>query len=339
MLKRVAFLMLPFICFSSPLFAAVGVESYQDFIQWVIAQQATFHRELVSLVRSISKGGSPVLLWGLISTSFFYGVFHAAGPGHGKAVISAYMLASKAPLRRGISLAFLCAGVQAVMAVVIIVVLSQVFSLAGKAMKISQFFEVASFAAVGLIGVWMLIRLSRGKSSCGHDHSQDHLREHQHLHATDDHSTHKHDHSCCDHAHHDETKHSHRDAHTQEAHTQEAHAQEASTARRSIWAMVIAVGIRPCTGAILVLLFSLSANIFIWGLVATFAMALGTAITVAALAAVSVFVRDAGFALSNEHQVWRQRVTRLFGFAAALALIIISVSMILSYLGNAGRAF
>jgi ABC-type nickel/cobalt efflux system permease component RcnA len=103
--------------------------------------------------------------------------------------------------------------------------------------------------------------------------------------------------------------------------------------------MVAAVGIRPCTGAVLVLLFSLSAGIFVWGLVATFAMALGTAITVASLAGVSVFVRDTGFALSHEHQVWRQRVSRAFGFIAALALIIISSSMIWSYISNAGRAF
>ncbi|MCB5162134.1 nickel/cobalt transporter [Marinomonas algarum] len=306
MLKCVSFLLFTCVCISAPLHAADGIASYQDFIQWVLAQQATFHRELVTLVRSISREGSPALLWGLISTSFFYGVFHAAGPGHGKAVISAYMLASKAPLRRGIGLAFLCAGVQAVMAVLIILVLSQVFSLAGKAMKISQFFEAASFAAVGLIGLWMLMRLLRGKSSCGHDHTD-------HLGHTD---------SCCNHAHHDD-----------------AQADEAHTARRGIWAMVAAVGIRPCTGAVLVLLFSLSANIFIWGLVATFAMALGTAITVATLAAVSVFVRDTGFALSDEHQVWRQRVTRSFGFVAALALIVISVSMIWSYISNAGRAF
>jgi nickel/cobalt transporter (NicO) family protein len=312
MAKNVVFLLLSFLCLSSPLYAAMDFAVYQDFIQWIISQQATFHRELVSLVRSISKGGSPVLLWGLISTSFFYGVFHAAGPGHGKAVISAYMLASKAPLRRGISLAFLCAGVQAVMAVLVIVVLSQVFSLAGKAMQISRFFEVASFAAVGFIGVWILVRLLRGQSGCGHDHSQDHLEGH-HNHS---HEGHSHDHTCC--AHHED---------------------EAKTARRSIWAMVAAVGIRPCTGAILVLLFSLSTGIFVWGLVATFAMALGTAITVAALAGVSVFVRDTGFALSSEHRVWRQRVSRTFGFLAAFALIIISTSMIWSYISNAGRAF
>ncbi|WP_339718790.1 nickel/cobalt transporter [Marinomonas primoryensis] len=321
MAKSVAFFFLSFLFLHSPLYAAMDFPVYQDFIQWVISQQAGFHRELVTLVRAISKEGSPILLWGLVSTSFFYGVFHAAGPGHGKAVISAYMLASKAPLRRGISLAFLCAGVQAVMAVAVILVLSQVFSLAGKAMQISRFFEIASFAAVGLIGVWILVRLLRGQSGCGHDHSNDHPESHHHAHG---HShVHAHDHS---HAH---------DSHA----CCSSHEQEAKTARRSIWAMVVAVGIRPCTGAVLVLLFSLSAGIFVWGLVATFAMALGTAITVAALAGVSVFVRDTGLALSSEHQVWRQRVSRAFGFVAAFALIIISGSMIWSYLSNAGRAF
>lgn len=331
MAKNAVFLFLLFFLFNSPLYAAVDVSFYQDFIQWIIGQQANFHRELVTLVRAISKEGSAALLWGLITTSFFYGVFHAAGPGHGKAVISAYMLASKAPLRRGISLAFLCAGVQGVMAVLVILVLSQVFSLAGKAMQISRFFEVASFAAVGLIGVWILIRLLRGKSSCGHDHSQDHLHGHSSEHE------HLHDHSHRDNHTHDDANSSHRQACC--VHKEAHDAEEAKTARRSIWAMTLAVGIRPCTGAILVLLFSLSTGIFEWGLAATFAMSLGTAITVASLAGVSVFVRDTGFILSREHQVWRQRVSRAFGFIAASALIVISCSMILSYISNAGRAF
>ena len=312
MAKNVAFFLLSFLLLHNSAYAAFEMSAYQDFIRWIMSQQAAFHRELVSLVRSISKEGSPVLLWGLITTSFFYGIFHAAGPGHGKAVISAYMLASKAPLRRGVSLAFVCAGVQAVMAIAVILVLSQVFSLAGRAMQISRFFEIASFAAVGLIGVWILVRLLRGQSGCGHDHSHDHDHDHSHDHSHE----HNHDHACC--AHHEE---------------------EAKTARRSILAMVAAVGIRPCTGAILVLLFSLSTGIFWWGVVATFAMALGTAITVAVLAGVSVFIRDTSLSLSNEHRAWRQRVSRAFGFFAALALIIISVSMIWSYLSNAGRAF
>ncbi|BFM49991.1 nickel/cobalt transporter [Marinomonas sp. THO17] len=324
MAKHVVIVFLSFFCLTSPLYAA-DFSLYQDFIQWVIAQQANFHRELVSLVRAISKGGSTALLWSLVSVSFLYGVFHAAGPGHGKAVISSYMLASRASMRKGIIIAFLCAAVQGLMAVALILVLGQVFSLAGRAMQISRFFEIASFAAVGLIGVWILSRLMRGKSSCGHDHSQDHhAHAHAHAHAHDhDHQDKQSEQACgCEHHH------EHHDA-----------KEEAKVAQRSVWAMILAVGIRPCTGAVLVLLFSMSAGIFQWGLAATIAMSLGTAITVAGLAAVSVLIRDTGFLLSRGQSVWRQRVSKVFGFIAALALILISSSMIWSYLSNASRAF
>ncbi|WOD09062.1 hypothetical protein [Marinomonas sp. GJ51-6] len=79
MAKNAVFIFLSFLFFQSPLYAAVDLSFYQDFIQWIIGQQANFHRELVTLVRAISKEGSAALLWGLITTSFFYGVFHAAG--------------------------------------------------------------------------------------------------------------------------------------------------------------------------------------------------------------------------------------------------------------------
>jgi nickel/cobalt exporter len=52
----------------------------------------------------------------LVAVSFLYGVFHAAGPGHGKAVISSYVLANGATVRRGITLSFLAAIVQAITA-------------------------------------------------------------------------------------------------------------------------------------------------------------------------------------------------------------------------------
>jgi len=145
------------------------------------------------------------------------------------------------------------------MAVAVILVLSQVFSLAGKAMQISRFFEIASFACGGLdrcldfgafaarsIGVAdtiipmitlnVIIMLTV-------------MLMHTTIRTNTIIRTNTTVIACCS-----------------------SHEQEAKTARRSIWAMVVAVGIRPCTGAVLVLLFSLSAGIFVWGLVATFAM-------------------------------------------------------------------
>ena len=60
-----------------------------------------------------------LLVAGMIGLSFAYGVFHAAGPGHGKAVISSYMLANEVALRRGIMLSFVSAFLQAATAIIL----------------------------------------------------------------------------------------------------------------------------------------------------------------------------------------------------------------------------
>ncbi|TDO97266.1 nickel/cobalt transporter [Marinomonas balearica] len=301
---------------------AFDLSGYQDFTQWIMTYQREFHRSLVGAVRGLSKGENMALLWSLVSVSFGYGVFHAAGPGHGKAVIASYMLASKAPLRKGVSIAFLSAMAQGLMAITVVLIMAQLFSVAGKAVQISRFFELVSFAAVGFIGVWMLSRLIRGKSSCGHDHSHDHLHHHEHSHdghiCSHDHSS---SHTC---SHHE---------HEQSLESQS----ETKTAQRSLWAMVAAIGIRPCSGAVLVLLFSLSANILQWGILSTLAMSLGTAITVSILAITSVMIRGAGTHWS--HGIWRQRLQKGFGYFASCALIVISASMIWSDLTTSRALF
>jgi len=333
MAKNAVFLLMSCVCLSMPIDAYAAWDwsdfGYTRFLNWVVYEQVDLHRQLVMAVQKLSRHDSPALLWSLVSGSFIYGIFHAAGPGHGKAVISSYMLASRAPLRRAISLSFLCAAVQGLMAVALIVVLGQIFSLVGKAMRISQFFEIASFAAVGFIGVWMLVRLLRGKSSCGHDHSHDHKHiEAHHTHTHDHGGEHKDcDHSVCQH-HQGEVK-----------SAEQVVLDDQKADRRSIWAMVGAVGIRPCTGAVLVLVFSMSAGIFHWGLVATAAMSLGTAITVAGLAIISVMIRDSSFAITGTQGVWQRRLSVGFGYFAAIALIIISISMIWTYASYAGRPF
>jgi len=54
---------------------------------------------MTASVKALHSDGSAV--WGLFGLSFAYGVFHAAGPGHGKALIASYMLANERALRRG----------------------------------------------------------------------------------------------------------------------------------------------------------------------------------------------------------------------------------------------
>src|SRR5712691_7391256 len=84
-------------------------------VGWVLAKQAEFYRGLSGLIRAAKADGSAV--WGLFGLSFLYGVFHAAGPGHGKAVISSYLVANEETWRRGVVLSFASALLQALVAV------------------------------------------------------------------------------------------------------------------------------------------------------------------------------------------------------------------------------
>src|SRR6516225_4350631 len=56
------------------------------FVGWLFAKQAEFYRQFSGLIRASKADGSAA--WSLMGLSFLYGIFHAAGPGHGKAVIS-----------------------------------------------------------------------------------------------------------------------------------------------------------------------------------------------------------------------------------------------------------
>src|SRR3954469_16584084 len=87
-------------------------------IGWVIAKQNAFYQQFSALIRAAKADGSAV--WSLLGVSFLYGIFHAAGPGHGKAVISSYVVANEETWRRGLVLAFASAFLQALVAVALI---------------------------------------------------------------------------------------------------------------------------------------------------------------------------------------------------------------------------
>ena len=82
---------------------------------WMLAKQAAFYTALAAMLRSAKVDGSA--LWGLMGISFLYGIFHAAGPGHGKAVISSYLFANDETWRRGITLSFASAVMQSLTAI------------------------------------------------------------------------------------------------------------------------------------------------------------------------------------------------------------------------------
>ncbi|MGH7185297.1 MAG: hypothetical protein ACREIB_03330, partial [Pseudomonadota bacterium] len=92
-------------------------------LSWVAATQQSMQRELATSVKRLKSGNAIAAALALAGLSFRYGIVHAVGPGHGKAIISSYVVANEETVRRGVMISFLAAGLQAVSAIVLVGVL------------------------------------------------------------------------------------------------------------------------------------------------------------------------------------------------------------------------
>lgn len=280
--------------------SALPVAGNWAFLNWINEQQQTFYRSLTGALKAMRE--DPWQLWTLVSLSFLYGIFHAAGPGHGKAVISSYMLANEVALRRGVMLSFMSAFLQGVMALVVVGLAWLVLrNLSISMTDTTWFMETASYALIALFGAWLLWRKLRplifsggqqGHTVHHHDHAHAHHDHHHHHGHHHDHDHHGHGHGH-DHGHHG---HAHGEACPDCGHVHMPDPKALSAGNLSLreaWAAVIAVGLRPCSGALLVLTFALLNSLWLGGALSVFAMALGTAITVSILATLAVTAKGA----------------------------------------------
>src|SRR6266705_1787156 len=124
-------------------------------VGWLLAKQGEFYRGLSNLIRAAKADGSAV--WGLLGLSFLYGVFHAAGPGHGKAVISSYLVANDETWRRGVVLSFASALLQAAVAVAIVGIAAVLLNAtAGQMCSAERVIELASYTLIALVGARLI---------------------------------------------------------------------------------------------------------------------------------------------------------------------------------------
>lgn len=262
---------------------------FSDFFRWVAAEQSAFYKQLTGAVRDMKQNGSA--FWTLISLSFLYGVFHAAGPGHGKVVMSSYVLANRETAKRGAVLCLLSSLLQALVAILVISVLAVLFNATSLVIDdASRVLEVGSYVLVTVLGAFLFVKALRSMlrpRAAAHHHA--HVPAHAHDHHHDNHArTHTHDHSSDDHHIHDEN------CGCGHAHAPSPQvADQAQAGIKAAAAAVFSVGLRPCTGALIVLVFALAQGLFWAGVLSALAMGLGTAITVSTLMFMAVATRRA----------------------------------------------
>jgi nickel/cobalt exporter len=233
---------------------------------YILAVQGNFYRSLQAAVLALKESGGA--LWPLVALGLAYGVFHAAGPGHGKAVVAAYLVANERALAKGFALSLAAALVQALVAILLVGIMALVLqATAGAIGRVTTRVELASFALVALLGLVLTWRkagkvlgtvaLARQPASVASAQGCDHI------------------------------------------HLPPPEALERMTRWREIAGVVLAAGMRPCSGALVVLVFALSQGVLAAGIAATFAMAVGTAVTTGAIAALAVFAKKLALRLAG----------------------------------------
>ncbi|NOJ48645.1 nickel/cobalt transporter [Bradyrhizobium sp. WSM 1744] len=296
-------------------------------IGWILAKQSEFYREMSATIRAAKSDGSAV--WTLLAISFAYGIFHAAGPGHGKAVISSYLVANEETARRGIVLSFASAFLQALVAVAIVAVFAWLLSSTAKTMcSAEKAIEIVSYALIAAFGarlVWTkgggFMRALQAKPELAMAATTPHQHDHDHGH----------------HHHHHGHEHDHGHGHVHDEHCGHSHGPTPDQLagpggwRRGL-GTILAVGMRPCSGAILVLVFSLAQGLFLAGIAATFVMGLGTAITVATIALIAVSAKGLAKRLSAGRQGGGALIMRGIEFGAAGLVLLFGLGLLFGYL-------
>ncbi|MGY8668552.1 nickel/cobalt transporter [Bradyrhizobium sp. UFLA05-109] len=315
-------------------------------VGWLLAKQSEFYREMSATIRAAKSDGSAV--WTLLAISFAYGILHAAGPGHGKAVISSYLVANQETARRGIVLSFASALMQSLVAVLIVGIAAWVLNATARTMcSAEKVIEIASYALIAAFGlrlVWVkgsaFIRALQASQPVPaiagvphhHDHGHDDGHDHHH------HDEHDHGHNHHDHHHHGHGHaHTHAHDHVHDEHCGHSHGPTPGELagpggwRRGL-AAILTVGIRPCSGAILVLVFALAQGLFWAGIAATLLMGLGTAITVATIAVIAVSAKDVARRLSAGRDGGGALFMRGIEFGAAGLVLLFGTGLLFGYL-------
>jgi ABC-type nickel/cobalt efflux system permease component RcnA len=288
---------------------------YSAYRQWqfeLLRKQRDLNEWLAAEVRAYKEQGAlrPVLM--ILLVSFLYGVLHAVGPGHGKVATAAYFGANRAEAIHGVTMSALIAVIQALSAVILVGGLAFALSVSyTQTIRTSDYVTAASFGLIALVGLWIAWGGIIGRG-CTHNHGPAAHGHHDHAH---DHVHHGHHHHA-GHARAHDAQHAHRHSHD--------HAPAAVAANphglAAMLPVALASGIRPCTGAVLILLLTLSQGIFEIGIVATLVMSFGTFLVVALIGLGVIYARRAASRAGGRRERLANLAQRAVSLVGGLAV-------------------
>ena len=299
---------------------------FDHLAAWAAGEQREFQNQIARSLRA-ARAEQPQAVATLLMVCFGYGFFHAVGPGHGKVLIGGYGLGRRVAFWRLSAISVLSSLGQAVTAVVLVYVGVFLFQMSRDSLvgTTERVMAPISYAAIGLIGLWLVVRALRSFArrskaraisirdkhdhtghSCGHEHHHDH-HDHHHHDKADDHGLC----SDCGHRH---------------GPTAEEIA-NLGTLREAL-ILIGGIAVRPCTGALFVLILTWQMGIAMVGIAGAFAMALGTA-TVTTLVGWTSFGLRGGLLASAQAARFASVLAPTIELLAGLLIAVIAGGLLL----------
>ena len=288
--------------------AAGGVWLWRAWPQVMLESsvwQRSVNAELSALLQQVAKnparaGGSLLLF------SFIYGVLHALGPGHGKIVITTWLATHPSRLKRSLGLTLAASLLQGAVAIALVVVVLTVLALPARQLHLSSYWlEKGSYLLVGVLGLLLCRRAVSGLR---------HVLRKPLFKSFTPHHVHSATCGC---------GHQHLPSQTQVENADGWHDR---------LMIVLSMGMRPCSGAIMVLLFSKVIGVFGWGMVSAMAMAAGTALTISMIALFVHSFRQLAVRLGGKRTppLWRQTGRATLALAGGVLLVVAALVMWMS---------
>ncbi|MHC0054354.1 nickel/cobalt transporter [Actibacterium sp. D379-3] len=270
-----------------------GLGGFDDLTRWAGQGQREFQNAMARSLRAL-RGGQPGAWAALMGIAFAYGFFHAAGPGHGKVLIGGYGVGRQVGMVRLAAIALAASLAQATSAVALVYAGVLLFDWTREQMVgvTEQVMAPLSYGAIGLIGLWLLWRGGRrlwrqGRGAAhhdGHDHGAD----------------------CgCGHAH-----------GPTPAQVAQLHG------LRDAALLIGGIALRPCTGALFLLILTWRMGIGGAGVAGAYAMGLGTASVTVLVAVLAVGLRGGTLAALTETRALRYMVPALELAAGGLVALV-----------------
>ncbi|RCS23940.1 delayed-early response protein/equilibrative nucleoside transporter [Phyllobacterium salinisoli] len=322
------------------------VGPFAHIIEWIMMEQRSFYRAMTGALKGMREDPWQAAI--LVGLSFVYGIFHAAGPGHGKAVISSYMIANETTLRRGVFLSFVSSILQALSAIFIVGLAWLV--LRGTSVSMSdaaRYMEITSYALIILFGLWLLRRkvpllFARQQAANAAEPTgglametlafsapgiwEGAVSEQSRAQMSSRSNRLNYSRALAPGAIPD---HMHMGSGEVCSACGNTHAPDPSLLQgdfdwKTAWSALMAVGLRPCSGALIVLTFALLNGLVLGGVLSVFAMALGTFITVAALATLAVTAKNLALKFAGSG-IMSAKLQVIIEIGAALFIVLVGM--------------